>query len=184
MNFSCDPLRVSYLETKKFEDFRGSSIKVFEHEDGRPVSQFLFNFTGKKNTFRGLHTQLSEMSEQKVIYCLSGNLTWFAINFASDRDSSDWLTCQELPLSPEQAIYIPNFHLNGMVSHTDDVVLAILASRPFDSRHGVNVTPFGESFFEEQVEKYDLKNAIFDEKADFMSQTQFISLIDSKVQHD
>ena len=177
MNFSCDNVSAHYLELNKFEDFRGSTVKVFEQQDGKSFSQFLFSYTQKKNTFRGLHAQLFDMSEEKIIYCVRGELTWFAINFR-DRNSPDWLKCGEFALSSEQAIYIPNHHLNGMLSHTNDVTLAILASRPFDSYSGVNVTPFGELFFQEQVEKFGIKSSSFDKKPDLVSQPEFLEKLD------
>ena len=165
-----------YLAINHFEDFRGSSTKFFQQDSSIPICQALMSFTSQKMTLRGLHTQMGKMAEEKIIYCISGELIWFAINF-SDYKTTREVVPSELRLKAGQAIYVPKHHLNGMISLTDNVRLLIVASRPFDKTSGINVSPFDCLFFGKELDSYDINKERFDAKSSMITQAKFLETL-------
>ena len=165
-----------YLQVSQFQDLRGSSVKFFQDESSIPLSQALINRTSRKGTLRGLHTQLGEMAEEKIIYCIAGELIWFAVNYG-DYNSEGVVTTDELRLKHGEAIYIPRHHLNGMISLSDDVSLLILASRPFDHKTGVNVSPFDGLFFGKSLDSFDIDKEQYAQKTSMISQQEFLEAL-------
>lgn len=165
-----------YLEINRFEDFRGSSEKFFQGTSSIPVSQALVSCTPQKRTLRGLHTQRGEYAEEKIIHCISGELIWFAIDY-SNYSTTGAVASDELRLMSGQAIYIPKHHLNGMLSLSDDVTILILASRPYDQKAGMNVSPFDGLFFGESLSAFGVDTERFDQKSDVISQQKFLETL-------
>lgn len=165
-----------YLDTDRFEDFRGSSEKFFQCASSIPVSQALVSRTPQKKTLRGLHTQRGEHAEEKIIYCISGELIWFAIDY-SNYSTTGTVASNDLRLISGQAIYVPKHHLNGMLSLSDDVTILILASRPFDQKAGMNVSPFDGLFFGEGLSSFGVDMERFDQKSDAISQQKFLETL-------
>ena len=170
MNFTAskEPLRIA---PTLFNDSRGGVHKVLELEEPMDMGQFLFNKTISAQTFRGLHCQMNEYSEEKVINCQQGVLIWFCV--ALSKIGGVEFKTFEFKLLPGESIFVPKGFLNGMLSLTDNVELAIVASRRLNHQCSLNVSPFGEIFFQNQVEKYDLKNSYFRPNAGIISQEEF-----------
>ena len=165
-----------YLEISRREDLRGFSDKFFQSSSSIPVSQALVSSTPQINTLRGLHTQLGNYAEEKIIYCISGELIWFALDY-SKYCTAGTVDSNELSLVSGQAIYVPKHHLNGMLSLSDDVTVLILASRPYDQKAGVNVSPFDDVFFGERLNAFDVDLDRFDQKSDAISQKKFLETL-------
>lgn len=160
----------------KYEDERGGLMKYFEFFDSRKLGQIIQSKTALAGTVRGLHTQIGEWSEEKYIICLHGRLAWFAVDY-SHYGATGVIGEYALEFAEGEAIYVPPHCLNGMVSLTDDVRLMIVASVGFDDAFGVNVSPFGDHFLGNIVDKYDLKNLAKKNPPNEVTQEQFLKRI-------
>jgi dTDP-4-dehydrorhamnose 3,5-epimerase-like enzyme len=168
-----------FLSIETQRDSRGGIDKILQIKSNSPsfeCRQFFLSHTTKANTFRGLHLQLGDHSERKIVYCQSGELVWFSILIKDIEYPSDFQTF-ELHMSEGMAIYLPKGGLNGMISLSDDVNLMILASAPFSEEYGLNVSPFGCLFFQDQVRKYRLDSAMIDRKTNELEQVEFIERV-------
>lgn len=160
----------------KYKDVRGGMNKFFESSDQFGVSQLLVSNTYKAKTFRGLHCQIGEYSEEKIILCNSGNLIWVAVDFSKFSASGAFVE-KHLHFKAGEAIRVPPNCLNGMLSLTDNVSLTILASRTYRPDKGINVNPLGQHFLQEFCTNYKLENAIREVPPDEISQDKFERLI-------
>lgn len=158
------------------DDNRGNVRKFFESDATFPVSQVLSSFTKKAHTFRGLHCQLGKDSEEKIIVCNAGELIWVSVDFSTFKNDENFHE-SHLELTAGEAVRIPPNCLNGMLSMTDNVLLTILASRPYNLESGINVSPFGDFFLNEFTRKMDLKSSSRITPQNEISQSEFLGLI-------
>ena len=159
-----------------YADSRGNIRKFFESNAPFGVSQILNSFTKTAFTFRGLHCQLGDDSEEKIIICNSGEVVWVSVDFSTFKHDQI-LHESYLEIGVGEAIRIPPNCLNGMLSKTDNVLLTILASRPYNPNSGVNVSPFGDYFLNEFSQTNNLRSSQRIVPSLEISQSEFINLI-------
>jgi dTDP-4-dehydrorhamnose 3,5-epimerase-like enzyme len=158
-----------------YRDFRGGVEKIFQTDQPIEISQFLISLTSKKNTLRGLHCQIGEYAERKFIYCLSGSLTWFALDFGCLKNSEQ-VNFRSHNLSPGEAIEVAEYNINGMLSHADNTNVAIVASKPYSEDKGFHIDPRSIPELWNFVLTNIDGNLIFDETREYLTVTQFLEM--------
>jgi dTDP-4-dehydrorhamnose 3,5-epimerase-like enzyme len=161
------------LKLTKYDDERGGVDKIFQNNVPIEISQFLISRTSKKNTFRGLHCQIGDFAERKFIYCLSGSLTWFALDFSSS-DSTRQLDLRFRHLAAGEAIEVGEHNLNGMLSNANNTNIAIVASRPYVAEQGFNVDPRSVPDLWSFVMRACDNRPVFDEAREYLQVGEFL----------
>lgn len=133
------------ISCSPYKDERGSLARTYdapefkEHEiDVHWVQQSL-SYTAKKNTVRGLHTQMAPLLESKLITVVTGNMFWVVTDVR--KDSSTFAKWEGTVLSPDgiQSLFVPGGFLHGCLSLTDDCYLVLNTNNCFCDELGVGV---------------------------------------------
>lgn len=120
------------LESKPFEDFRGSFEEVWDHASFLAANisfhpgSSAFSYNIKTHTLRGLHFQKPPHGQAKVVTCVHGRV-WDVI--ADLRPNSSTYLCwasNELYASSGRAVYIPAGFAHGFLTLTEYAVVAYL----------------------------------------------------------
>lgn len=86
---------INIIKINSFKDYRGVFTRIyckkkfFKNKFIKPVVQVNVSFNKRRATLRGLHYQKGIFAEDKVIFCLSGEFFFVAVNI--NKKSKDYL---------------------------------------------------------------------------------------------
>jgi len=114
------------IETKPFEDKRGSFARLFCQEELKQnnidfeIKQINHSFTKTKGSIRGLHFQYPPYSESKIIKCIKGEILDIAVDIRYN--SPTFLKYFSIKLSENnnKMILIPKGFAHGFQTLEDD----------------------------------------------------------------
>jgi dTDP-4-dehydrorhamnose 3,5-epimerase len=124
------------LETRG--DDRGFFARVFCHKefaDQGLATQFIeinTSFTKYKHTLRGMHYQLGQSSEVKVVKCISGRLLDVIVDLRPDSSTFKQWASAELSAENRSMMYIPAGCAHGFMSLSDDVEMTYFVTKSYD----------------------------------------------------
>ena len=107
----------------------------------RPVKQVNKSFTAKKGTIRGFHFQKPPKAEAKLICCLRGKVTDFALDLRKKSRTYGKIFKIELDENLHNAVIIPEGVAHGFQTLTDNVEMLYFHSEFYspDMESGVNM---------------------------------------------
>ena len=124
------------IEINSFSDFRGSFLNIFRNQDpsfkkvwgNRNINQVNISRNLKAGTTRGLHLQLGNAREAKIINCLKGKI--FDVVVDLRKDSKTYGKWVSIFLSSEQqnSIFVPEGCAHGFQTLEDNVEVIYLHS--------------------------------------------------------
>lgn len=138
------------LERPKHRDSRGSFSRLFNQEDLGPygwpakIEQVNFSSTMRLGTIRGMHAQVSETPEYKLVTSVRGTIWDVVVDL---RKGSETFLCWEaFELSEANgfSLMIPPGVAHGFQTLTDDVGLVYCHSAPYEQPSEIGVDPFDE----------------------------------------
>jgi dTDP-4-dehydrorhamnose 3,5-epimerase len=119
------------------EDSRGFFSRTFCEEEFRQRglntkwSQCNLSSTSLKGTLRGLHIQLGESSEVKLVRCVRGAIWDVVVDLrVTSKSLGKWFGL-ELSSANKQALYVPRGFAHGFVTLTDDVEVHYMVSEAY-----------------------------------------------------
>jgi len=129
------------ITSPKISDERGSFSRLYcydslqEMTNGLPIRQINRSFNRHKGTVRGLHYQLSEQPEYKVVRCIQGQALDIIVDLR--KGSKSFLQCEKVNLSAElnNAILIPPGCAHGFQTLEQDSELLYLHTGDYDTEH-------------------------------------------------
>lgn len=123
-----------------FEDNRGSLATPFETDTLKhigiefKINQINWTKNTKKGTIRGLHYQLDQASQAKIVYCIKGSAWDVLVDLR--KDSPTYLQWQGFEISDQNnlAVYIPKGFLHGFQTLKDDTDILYLMDSPYNPK--------------------------------------------------
>jgi dTDP-4-dehydrorhamnose 3,5-epimerase/CDP-3, 6-dideoxy-D-glycero-D-glycero-4-hexulose-5-epimerase len=121
------------IELKKFNDIRGSFLKVF-NEDFFSQNGFNFNYkesyfsVSHKNVIRGMHFQVPPFDNTKLVYLNIGKILDVVLDLRMNSPSYGKHFSIELDTNTPVIIYIPNGCAHGFLSLQDYTTVTYLQS--------------------------------------------------------
>ena len=135
------------ITSPKMSDERGSFSRLYcydslqEMTNGLPIRQINRSFNRHRGTVRGLHYQLSEQPEYKVVRCIQGQVIDIIVDLR--KGSKSFFQCEKISLSAElnNAILIPPGCAHGFQTLEQDSELLYLHTGDYDAihEHGVRI---------------------------------------------
>lgn len=119
-------------------DDRGFFARVFCHKEFAEhglATQFIeinTSFTKHKHTLRGMHYQLGQSSEVKVVKCISGRLLDVIVDVRPNSPTFKQWTSAELSAENRSMMYIPAGCAHGFMALTDDVEMTYFVTKSYD----------------------------------------------------
>ncbi|MEL3953313.1 dTDP-4-dehydrorhamnose 3,5-epimerase [Stenotrophomonas bentonitica] len=142
MKFTPAPLDGVYLiDLEPRSDDRGFFSRLFCQEEfaahGLETSFLQFNtsFTRAQHTLRGLHYQLGDSAEVKVVKCTAGSLYDVVLDLRPDSPSFGKWFGAELSAENRRMMYVPRGCAHGFMSLTDDVEMLYFVSAAYDGKN-------------------------------------------------
>lgn len=94
--------------------------------------QFNTSYTRNHHTLRGMHYQLGESAEVKVIKCISGSLYDVVLDLRPGSSTFGKWTAAELSADNRRMMYVPRGCAHGFMSLTDDVEMTYFVSTEYN----------------------------------------------------
>lgn len=126
---------VTLLTPLRHEDERGWFLRHFclsELGLTGAVRQANLVATNRENTFRGFHFQVFPSAESKVFSCLSGRVTFFAVDLRSQSKTFMEMAALELQEVGQQLLVTPPGVAVGYLSRSDSVLVHYYSTADYD----------------------------------------------------
>jgi dTDP-4-dehydrorhamnose 3,5-epimerase len=112
------PNRVITLECPRFTDFRGDLSKVYRRgalRDYLTNIEEVYISTSNKNAIRGMHYQLGEHAQDKLIFCITGRMIDVSIDLRPTKNLGK-VELNELCQNDNKIIFVPKNFAHGIIS--------------------------------------------------------------------
>jgi len=115
------------IEPNVYEDNRGwfmetwSEKKIRDHGINATFVQDNQSFTLNKGTIRGLHFQINQMSQAKLVRCIKGSIMDVAADIRKGSPNYKKWVAIELSEKNKRQLFIPKGFAHGFVTLTDNV---------------------------------------------------------------
>lgn len=93
--------------------------------------QFNTSYTRHRHTLRGMHYQLREAAEVKVIKCISGSLYDVVLDLRPESPTFGKWTAAELSAENRRMMYVPRGCAHGFMSLVDNVEMTYFVSAEY-----------------------------------------------------
>ncbi|ESQ89438.1 dTDP-4-dehydrorhamnose 3,5-epimerase [Asticcacaulis benevestitus] len=140
MKYNPTPLEGAYtIELEPRADERGFFSRVYcenefsTHGLETHYVQFNTSFTQKKHTLRGMHYQLGDSAEVKVIKCIRGSLFDVILDLRQDSETFGKWFGAELSDQNRKMMYVPRGFAHGFQALTDDVEMMYFVSNTYSA---------------------------------------------------
>lgn len=135
MIFNQTPLQGAYtIDLEKRGDDRGFFARVFciNEFSARGLEtnfvQINNSSSGKRGTLRGMHYQLPDAAEVKVVRCIKGSLFDVIVDLRPDSPTFKKWFGAELSADNRRMMYVPRGFAHGFITLTDDAEAFYLVS--------------------------------------------------------
>jgi dTDP-4-dehydrorhamnose 3,5-epimerase len=141
---SLDDVRLYKMD--RFEDPRGSFIKIYSKEEKQDIKFFAIKQVNlsvnmQKGTVRGMHFQENSFMEDKIVTCISGNI--FDVIVDVQKESTTYLQHRTFHLQSANsfALLIPKGFAHGFQTLNDDTSVLYLHSNDYSQEHESGLNP-------------------------------------------
>ena len=113
------------IKLKKFNDFRGDIVKIFNKENNKINFKFSESYISisKKGTIRGLHGQMGKYSQSKIIFCIQGKFLDIAIDLRKSSTTYKKIFKRIVHSKNSTILVIPEGFAHGIISLEDQTIL-------------------------------------------------------------
>ncbi len=146
-----------YKYNKK-EDNRGYFSKLLSVKNkkliGKNILEVNLSYNKKKGTIRGLHYQIGNFKETKIIYVLNGKIFDVEVNLKNHKVTSKILSHKN-----NNFIVIKENCAHGFQTLVDNTILLYLHSKPYDKKTEKTLNVFSKEFkINWPIKKYIISN--------------------------
>ena len=118
-------MEVGYkLDNGVFVDYRGTFAPLALDLLGKNWLQSNVSVNTTKGTFRGLHFQLGEFAQAKLVKVIHGMIIDFIVDIRPE--SPDYLKLQQFIVSPGEVLMVPRGYAHGFLTTEDNTVVQYL----------------------------------------------------------
>lgn len=154
------------IEFNQLNDYRGSFTKTFHQKlfsdlnINMKVAEEYFTYS-KQHVFRGLHFQIPPMALDKLVYCVSGQVTDFVVDIRKGSPTYGQFVSFELDGAKPSAVFIPVGLAHGFYVKSADALMQYKVSEVYDSACDAGILykdfDFAKGFVNPIVSERDLK---------------------------
>lgn len=132
------------------KDSRGSFSRLFSQHDlayfGWPATteQVNFSITPRIGTVRGMHAQIGETPEYKLVACVRGKVWDVAVDLRKGSETFLGWEAFELSQANGFSLLIPAGVAHGFQTLSDDVEIVYCHSAPYEPDWEIGISPFEE----------------------------------------
>ena len=132
-------MEVGYkLENGVFVDHRGTFAPLALDLLGKNWLQSNVSVNTTRGTFRGLHFQLGEFAQAKLVKVIHGMIIDFIVDIRPE--SPDYLKLQQFIVSPGEVLMVPRGYAHGFLTTEDNTVVQYLVDNDYSPvNEGVKV---------------------------------------------
>ena len=112
-----------------FVDHRGTFAPLALDLLGKNWIQSNISFNDKRGTFRGLHFQVGEFAQAKLVKVITGNIIDFIVDIR--RESEDYMKVSLFNVSPGEALMVPRGYAHGFLTTEDNTVVQYLVDNDY-----------------------------------------------------
>jgi dTDP-4-dehydrorhamnose 3,5-epimerase len=112
------------IKNNVFVDHRGTFAPLSLYSLDKDWIQSNVSFNPKKGTFRGLHFQVGELAQAKLIKVITGTIIDFIVDIRID--SPHYLKVYEFIVNPGEELYVPRGYAHGFLTTEDNTVVQYL----------------------------------------------------------
>jgi dTDP-4-dehydrorhamnose 3,5-epimerase len=141
------------IEVDTQSDFRGDFTRLLcRLEANGFLNDFSFkqlniSYTKDKFTFRGLHLQLGDAAETKIVISLNGIVQDFVIDLRKNSSTFKKVFQIDLDFKNVCGIVVPKGFAHGYFSLTSDVKILYLNDNFYNPSHEISISPFSTSIY-------------------------------------
>lgn len=112
------------IKNNVFIDHRGTFAPLSLHSLDKDWIQSNVSFNPKKGTLRGLHFQVGNFAQAKLIKVITGMIIDFIVDIRID--SPHYLKVYEFIVNPGEELYVPRGYAHGFLTTEDNTVVQYL----------------------------------------------------------
>lgn len=112
------------IKNNVFVDHRGTFAPLSLYSLDKDWIQSNVSFNPKKGTFRGLHFQVGDFAQAKLIKVVTGMIIDFIVDIRID--SPNYLKVYEFIVNPGEELYVPRGYAHGFLTTEDNTVVQYL----------------------------------------------------------
>lgn len=153
---------VFLIKEKIFEDERGKFLQIWDeltYSDKKTIINSPKNTDesliktyfvqdnisySKKGVFRGLHYQVGDWSQAKLVRVLKGRVIDFIVDLREDSDTFGKFEYYDLNEKNGLSLFIPPYFAHGFLSLEDDTIFHYKCGNLFKKENEGSITPFDE----------------------------------------
>jgi len=117
------------LDNGVFVDHRGTFAPLALDLLGKNWLQSNVSVNTTRGTFRGLHFQLGEFAQAKLVKVIHGMIIDFIVDIRPE--SPDYLKVQQFVVSPGEALMVPRGYAHGFLTTEDNTVVQYLVDNVY-----------------------------------------------------
>jgi dTDP-4-dehydrorhamnose 3,5-epimerase len=117
------------LDNGVFLDNRGTFAPLALDLLGKKWLQSNVSVNTTRGTFRGLHFQLGEFAQAKLVKVIHGMIIDFIVDIRPE--SPDYLKVQQFIVSPGEALMVPRGYAHGFLTTEDNTVVQYLVDNVY-----------------------------------------------------
>ena len=117
------------IESGVFVDHRGSFAPLALDFLGKSWIQSNISVNTTSGTFRGLHFQLGEFAQAKLVKVIHGMIIDFIVDIRPE--SPNYLKVQQFVVSPGEALMVPRGYAHGFLTTEDNTVVQYLVDNVY-----------------------------------------------------
>lgn len=112
-----------------FVDHRGSFAPLALDLLDKNWLQSNISFNDRRGTFRGLHFQVGEFAQAKLVKVITGNIIDFIVDIRPE--SEDYMKVSLFNVSPGEALMVPRGYAHGFLTTEDNTVVQYLVDNDY-----------------------------------------------------
>lgn len=117
------------IDNKVFVDHRGTFAPLSLKTLSKEWTQSNISFNPNKGTFRGLHFQVGEFAQSKLVKVITGSIIDFIVDIRPE--SPNYLKVFEYHLTSGQELYVPKGYAHGFLTTEENTVVQYLVDNHY-----------------------------------------------------
>jgi dTDP-4-dehydrorhamnose 3,5-epimerase len=117
------------ISNKVFVDHRGTFAPLSLTALDKIWIQSNISFNPKKGTFRGLHFQVGEFAQAKLVKVITGCIIDFIVDIRPESD--DYMKVYEFLVNPGEELYVPRGYAHGFLTIEENTVVQYLVDNVY-----------------------------------------------------
>ena len=125
--------KVSVFKSPTFFDNRGSFTPLSLNIMDKKWVQSNVSINTKVDTFRGLHYQIGEFEQAKLVKVVQGKIIDYVVDLREN--SEEYMKLQKFELTTDDAILVPRGYAHGFITLTDSAIVQYLVDNDYSKEN-------------------------------------------------